>query len=323
MKYSFTLPGRGPMATPENLGIIARHGEALGYEALLVSDHIVVPNQISSIYPYTEGGEFPGSDTGIAMEQLTVLSFIAGQTKTIKLGTSVMIVPHRNPVLVAKELATLDVLSGGRLRLGVGVGWLKEEFEALGSPAFEERGAVTDEFIQAIKELWTSDNPTFYGKYCRFENITFLPKPVQKPHPPIWVGGESRPAMRRAARSANAWYPNGSNPVFPMSRPEHLAAGMARLSRYAQQAGRDPSEIEVVLRTHQLQLTGDGAGPAFSTGEERLPFSGNAQQIASDVREYEGIGVGHLVVDLVRVSRDLDDMQRNMENFATKVWPLV
>lgn len=147
MKYSFTLPGRGPMATPENLGIIARHGEALGYEALLVSDHIVVPNQISSIYPYTEGGEFPGSDTGIAMEQLTVLSFIAGQTKTIKLGTSVMIVPHRNPVLVAKELATLDVLSGGRLLLGVGVGWLKEEFEALGSPAFEERGAVTDEFI--------------------------------------------------------------------------------------------------------------------------------------------------------------------------------
>ena len=129
--------------------------------------------------------------------------------------------------------------------------------------------------------------------------------------------------MRRAARSANAWYPNGSNPVFPMSRPEHLAAGMARLSRYAQQPGRDPSEIEVVLRTHQLQLTGDGADPAFSTGEERLPFSGNAQQIASDVREYEGIGVGHLVVYLVRVSRNLDDMQRNMENFATKVWPLV
>lgn len=323
MKYSFTLPGRGPMGTPENLGIIARHGEALGYDTLLYGDHIVVPKEISSTYPYTEGGEFPGSGAGSAMEQLTVLSFLAGQTKTIKLGTSVIIVPHRNPLVAAKALATLDVLSGGRLVVGVGVGWMREEFEALDLPPFEERGAVTDEYIHAFKELWTSDNPTFHGKYCRFDGITFLPKPVQKPHPPIWVGGESRPAMRRAARLADAWYPIGSNPAFPMAGPEQLSAGMARLARYAQQAGRNPSEIEVVYRTHQFELIKDGASPVFSTAEERLPFNGNAEQIASDVRQYEGMGVGHLVVDFTRVSQELEDMQRNMENFATQVWPQV
>ena len=323
MRYSFTVPGRGPMAAPENLGIIARHGEALGYDTVLASDHIVVPNKISSTYPYTQGGEFPGSDSGVAMEQLTVLSFLAGQTKTIKLGNSVMIAPHRNPVVTAKALATLDVLSGGRLVVGVGVGWMREEFEALDLPPFEERGAVTDEYIQVFKELWTSDNPTFHGKYCRFDDITFMPKPVQKPHPPIWVGGESRPAMRRAARLADAWYPIGSNPAFPMAGPEQLAAGIARLARYAREAGRDPSEIEVVHRTHQFQLIKDGAPPALSTSEERLPFNGDAEQIASDIRQYEGIGVGHLVVDFVRVSQDFADMQRNMEDFANRVWPLV
>ncbi len=164
MKYGFTLPGRGPMATPENLGIIARHGEELGYYCLMASDHIVVPNEISSTYPYTEGGEFPGSVTGESMEQLTVLAFLAGQTKTIRLGTSVMIVPHRNPVVTAKALATLDVLSQGRVIVGVGVGWMQEEFEALGLPPFQERGAVTNEYIRAFKELWTSDNPSFQGE---------------------------------------------------------------------------------------------------------------------------------------------------------------
>ena len=228
MKYGFTMPGRGPIATPENLGVIARRAEELGYYCIMASDHIVVPRQISSTYPYTEGGEFPGSVSGESMEQLTVLAYLAGQTKTIRLATSVMIVPHRNPLVAAKALATLDVLSQGRVIVGIGVGWMREEFEALGLPPFQERGAVVDEYILAFKELWTSDNPTFDGEYCRFSDITFLPKPVQKPHPPIWVGGESRRAMRRAARLGNGWYPIGSNPQFPMGVPEQLAAGMRR-----------------------------------------------------------------------------------------------
>ena len=173
MKYGFTLPGRGQLATPERLGIIARKGEELGFDSLLTGDHILVPRHISSPYPYTEGGEFPGSGSGESMEQITLLSYIAGQTSKIRLVTSVLIVPHRNPLLAAKSLATLDVLSGGRLVVGVGVGWMREEFEALGLPPFEERGAVTDEYIRAFKVLWTEDDPHFEGKYISFDAVSY------------------------------------------------------------------------------------------------------------------------------------------------------
>ena len=163
MKYGLTVPNRGPLATPEALGSLARHGEELGFDSVQTGDHIVVPNSIASRYPYSQGGEFPGGELGESMEQLTLLSFLAGQTTRIRLVTSVIIVPHRNPLVAAKVLATLDILSGGRLIVGVGAGWMKEEFEALGLPPFEERGAVTDEYIRAYKELWTSDNPSFEG----------------------------------------------------------------------------------------------------------------------------------------------------------------
>ena len=317
MKYGFTLPGRGPLASPERLGIIARKGEELGFDALLTGDHILVPRNISSVYPYTEGGEFPGSPSGESMEQITLLSYIAGQTSKIRLVTSVLIVPHRNPLIAAKSLATLDVLSGGRLVVGVGVGWMREEFEALGLPPFEERGAVTDEYIRAFKVLWTEDNPSFEGKYISFDDISFLPKPVQKPHPPIWVGVESRPALRRTAELANGWYPLGSNPTFPMATAEQLKGGLARLAEYARRFGRDPSEIETIYRTHQFELTKTPAGA------DRLPFVGDADQIAGDIRQYGEMGVTSMVWDFLRQTEDLDVMLDRMEDFATQVWPKV
>lgn len=315
MQYGFTLPGRGPLATPDTLAIIARRGEELGYHTLMFGDHIVVPNHIASSYPYTETGEFPGSASGEAMEQLTVLAFLAGQTQTIRLVTSVIIVPHRNPLVAAKALATLDVLSKGRLIVGVGVGWMREEFEALGLPPFEERGAVTDEYLRAYKELWTSDNPTFEGKYCRFSDITFLPKPLQKPHPPIWVGGESRRAMRRTAQLANGWYPIGSNPQFPMSEPAQLAAGIERLAAYTTEAGRAPSDIEIIYRSHDYALGANRVAPR--------PFTGNANDIAADIRQYATLGVSHLIVDFARLSHTMDEMLQHMEAMATQVWPRV
>ena len=317
MKYGFALSGRGPLAEPDALSAIARRGDELGFDWVLTGDHIVVPNSIDSTYPYTEGGEFPGSASGVAMEQLTVLSFLAGQTERIKLVTSVLIVPHRNPLVAAKALATLDVLSKGRLVVGVGAGWMREEFEALDLPPFEERGAVTDEYIRAFKELWSSDNPTFEGKYCRFSDITFLPKPVQQPHPPIWVGGESRPAIRRAAQQGDAWYPIGSNPQFPMPEPEQLAVGMRRLAAQAERAGRDPSEVEVIFRTHGYRLERDGISG------DRATFSGSVEQIAADIRQYEELGVSGLVVDLGRISRDVEDVLGHLEDLATRVMPEV
>jgi alkanesulfonate monooxygenase SsuD/methylene tetrahydromethanopterin reductase-like flavin-dependent oxidoreductase (luciferase family) len=199
---------------------------------------------------------------------------------------------------------------------------MREEFEALGLPPFAERGAVTDEYIRAFKELWTSDHPSFEGKYCRFSNISFLPKPVQKPHPPIWVGGESRRALRRTAQLGNGWYPIGSNPQFPMAEPEQLAAGLQQLAAYAKKAGRDPAEIDIIYRTHDYQLTKDGRTSASATGGRR-PFVGGAGDIAADIRRYEAMGVGYLVLDFMRLSRDLDDMLQHMEALATQVWPQV
>ena len=317
MKYGFTLPGRGPLATPERLGALAKKGEELGYDTVLTGDHILVPRNIASPYPYTEGGEFPGAPYGESMEQLTLLSFLAGQTSKIRLVTSVIIVPHRNPLVAAKALATLDVLSKGRLVVGVGVGWMREEFEALGLPPFDERGAVTDEYIRAYKELWTSDDPSFQGKYVSFDDISFLPKPVQKPHPPIWVGGESRPALRRTAELADGWYPLGSNPTYPMGTPEQLGAGLARLASYARSFGRDPAEIEIIYRTHQFELKKNGGGSGA------LPFVGNADQIASDIRQYQQMGVGSLILDFIRQTEDLSEALERMEEFATQVWPKV
>ena len=317
MKYGFTLPGRGHLATPERLGFIARKGEEFGFDTLLTGDHILVPKNISSVYPYTEGGEFPGSGSGESMEQITLLSYIAGQTSKIRLVTSVLIVPHRNPLIAAKSLATLDLLSEGRLVVGVGVGWMREEFQALGLPPFEERGAVTDEYIRAFKVLWTEDDPHFQGKYISFDDISFLPKPVQKPHPPIWVGGESRPALRRTAELADGWYPLGSNPTFPMGTPEQLKAGLERLAGYAERFGRDPSTIETIYRTHQFELLKQAGGP------DRLPFVGDADQIAGDIRQYQDMGVTSMIWDFLRQTDDLDSMLGLMEDFSTQVWPKV
>ena len=160
MEYGFGVPTRGAQAAPENLTALARRGEELGFGIIGVSDHIVIPRTIGSRYPYSEFGEFVGDASGECLEQLTTLSFLAGQTSTARLLTSVMVLPHRGPVLAAKMLASLDVLSKGRLIVGCGVGWMREEFEAIGAPPYDERGDVGDEYIRAFKELWTSDDPT-------------------------------------------------------------------------------------------------------------------------------------------------------------------
>ena len=322
MKYGIMLPSRGPLARPDSLSAIARRAEELGYHIMMFPDHIVLPRQTGSQYPYSESGVFPGTDNNETMEQLTTLAFLAGQTKTIRLVTSVMIVPHRSPVVTAKVLSTIDVLSQGRITVGVGVGWLKEEFEALQTPPFEDRGAITDEYIRAFKELWTQDEPSFQGKYCQFSNISFLPKPVQKPHPPIWVGGESRRAIRRAAELGDGWQPIANNSSFPLSTPEQLAEGIKRLSIYVERAGRPPRSVEIVCRMPGYSLKPNDNRPY----PDRSVFNGTADEIASDIRRYAKMGVGHLVASFVPVAHlanSTEEMLSDMEEFANRVWPRV
>ena len=173
MRFGFYLLNSGPTSQPDALAEIARRGDQLGFHCLVAADHIVEPTQIKSPYPYTVGGELgggPNSD-GEWPEQVTLLAFLAGITVKIRLVTSVMVVPYRNPILTAKMLATLDVLSKGRLIVGVGVGWMEEEFVALDAPPFAQRGAVTNEYIRAFKELWTSENPSFEGQYSRIPHL--------------------------------------------------------------------------------------------------------------------------------------------------------
>ena len=268
-----------------------------------------MPRNIESPYPYTVGGDFPPAGSGEYFEQLTLLTFLAGITSNIRLVPSVMIVPYRNPLLAAKILATLDVLSQGRLTLGVGVGWMEEEFVALDAPPFAERGAVTNEYLLAFKELWTSDNPTFDGKYYQFSDIAFLPKPVQKPHPPIWVGGQSRPAIRRAAELGNGWHPVGAIPAAPLE-PEELDQNMVTLRRFAERAGRDPGEIDVAMKAPLYD-------PALSSGESRRRFSGDPEQVAHDVQTYADTGVSQIIFDIR--SADLSETTERMAWFAEEI----
>ena len=323
MKYGITLPSRGDLARPDNIIPIARKADELGFSVMMFPDHVVMPNEIDSTYPYTQSGIFPATDNNEATEQLTMLAFLAGQTESIRLVTSVMIVPHRPPILTAKILSTIDVLSRGRVTVGVGVGWLQKEFEALQTPPFEERGAVTDEYIRIFKELWTSESPRFEGKYCSFSDLAFLPKPVQQPHPPIWVGGESRRALRRAAELGDGWQPIGTNSQFPLAAPEQVATAIKRLDRYVEQAGRPRGSVEVVCRMHGYNLEPSGGGPD-SPG--RPVFTGSAAQIASDIRRYEDMGVSHLIAAFVPVAQlasTQEEMIRDMEMLADQVWPKV
>lgn len=289
MEYGLHLAVSDPAVKPQDLIRFVQRAEELGFFCVTVADHIVIPKNIASPYPYTLDKKYPGH--GHHLEQVTVMSFLAGATRRIRLVASVMVIPYRHPVVVAKMLATLDFLSQGRVIVGLGAGWMKEEFQLLGAPRFEERGRVTDEYIRAFKELWTKENPVFEGTYCNFSGLTFLPKPAQKPHIPIWIGGHSDRALRRAAELGDGWHPIGGVPSIPLE-PEHLERKLRKLAEYAQAAGRNPKEIRLAFKASLFDREIE------ARAGRRRRFTGNAEQIASDVRDYQGVGVDCLILDV-------------------------
>jgi len=313
MQYGFGAPVSGALSRPDSLARIAADGEAMGYDYATISDHVVIPHDIEARYPYSDTGEFPGRSRGDRHEQLTAVAFVAGHTSRLRLVTSVTVVPHRPAVLQAKMLATIDVLSKGRLTFGIGAGWMKEEFEALGAAPFSERGVVTDEYVMACRELWTKDDPSFEGKYVKFANVLFEPKPVQKPHPPIWVGGESGPALRRTARLGDGWYPIGTNPQHRLDSMKRFQAGVERLRRLVREAGRDPAKIDLAYRVSNW---GKSLPARADDGERRL-FSGEIADIVQDLRAFRDFGVGH--VDFNFDGDTADTMIANMRRFREDV----
>ena len=303
MRYGFYLSTRGRSATPEALQTVVMRGEALGFHSVVIADHVVFPVRIASKYPYTVSGAFPGD--GDTLEQLTLTAFVAAHTRRLRLVTSVMILPHRPPVLAAKMLATLDVLSAGRLTVGVGVGWLREEFEALGAPDFDRRGAASDEILTIFKRLWTGAPTRFSGEFFRFEDVRCLPAPLQKPHPPIWIGGHSGAALRRVARHGDGWHPVGANPAS-MLGPAELRERIAELRRLTEAEGRDPGALTIAYKAplYDVQLGGEAGA--------RRPFSGTDDQVREDIAAYAALGVHELIFDFRSddAARSLERMER-------------
>jgi probable F420-dependent oxidoreductase len=300
MQIGFNLPISGPLAEPEIMARIAQEGEALGYDYLTLTDHIVLPNLQVPGYPYSETGEFFSEGPGRRYEQLTAAAYIAAKTSRIRLVLAVMVVPHRPAVLAAKMLATIDVLSGGRLVVGIGAGWLQAEFDAVVPTPFAARGAVTDEYLTAFRALWTEEMPRADGSWARFDKIIFEPKPVQQPHPPIWVGGESGPALRRAARLGDAWYPIGSNNKHLLDTLPRYRAGVARLRRFTAEAGRDPASVAL---TYRVKRFGKAVLEKASDGERRL-FSGSTADIIGDLNALRALGVSAVDIDFERPEAD-------------------
>ncbi len=266
MKIGFFAIGAGLAAEPDIIKLIARGCEDSGYHSLWAPEHIVLLDQYSSTYPYTQNGRMPFETLQIdILDPFLALTYAAAVTSRIRLGTGICLVPERQPLTLAKEVATLDKLSGGRFDFGVGIGWLKEEFDALEVP-WPKRAERTRDYLAAMKNLWTAAESHYQGEFCRFPPVRSYPKPVQNPHPPIIFGGESEPALRRVGEVGDGWW--GVN-VTLESAKTHLAT----IKRHAAAAGRDASKLFYSVTT--------GVG---------LPVS------RDEVNRFEDIGVNQVIV---------------------------
>jgi len=317
LEFGFSLPGRGPLAQPDQVLKIALKAEALRYASLFVTDHVVLPASTArSIYPYAPTGKLPGGSAQDYLEPFAMLAYLARATTRIRIGTSVLVIPYRHPLVAAKMLATIDVLSKGRVILGAGVGWLREEFEALGTPPFEERGAITDEYLRVMRLAWTTDPVTFQGRYCRIEGVHALPKPLQRGGIPLWIGGHTRAAVHRAATLGDGWHPIGARPPATLA-PDEYAASVKQLHADATAAGRDPASITLSFRAPMQVRSPRVKAPA---GDRPL-FQGTAAEVLGDLRTYQALGVSHFVFD--HVGPDLRAVLDNIARFADEVRPRV
>ncbi len=317
MQFGFNLPNSGALATPEIMRRIAREGEALGFDYLTVTDHIALPDMAEPGYPYSESGAFYSIDSAHRHEMLTLAAWLAASTARLRLVLAVLVVPHRPAVLAAKQLATIDVLSGGRLTVGIGAGWLKAEFDAVVTTPFAERGAVTDEYVAAFRTLWTERKPRIDGRYVHYDGLLLEPKPTQRPHPPIWVGGESGPSLRRAARLGDAWYPIGTNNAHPLDSLPRYWAGIERLRRATEAADR---KRDAVALTYRVKRYGNDVPALASDGERRL-FSGSDAEIIGDIHALGELGVTAIDFDFERAEAAavIADMRAFKERVLAKV----
>jgi probable F420-dependent oxidoreductase len=299
MRLGFALPQIGPVAGPDALVTVAQRAEASGFDSLWVLDRMLYPVNPRTPYPAARDGVLPDLYKRV-LDPLETLTFVAAHTRRVALGTSVLNIPWYPPVLLARRLTTIDVLSGGRLRVGFGLGWSLDEYEAAGAP-MQERGKRADEIIDALKAIWTTDPVDFQGKYYRIPKSFIGPKPIQKPYPPIYMAAYTPPAMKRTAKVANGWFPVG----IPLSA---LAGMFEGIKAMAKDAGREPADLELIVR----------ANIEFSDApinQDRADFAGTLEQIAGDVAATRKLGASEIVFD-VQFSpgvKTVDDILARME----------
>ncbi len=289
MNFGCHLPIWGPGATRHALITLARRVEAMGFDSVWASDHVVIPFEIRSRYPYNATGDFPLPPTTNFLEPLTALALVAGATERVQLGTTVLVLPHRHPVLAAKALATLDHLAPGRVILGAGVGWMREEIELLGAP-YEQRGAWTDEAIRIMRACWRDERVSFRGRFFSFPEIGFAPRPANGSIP-IWIGGHTPRAMRRVAELGDGWH-------AAFATPDVMRDGLAKLREACAKIGRDPATIILSVRL--------GLSAKRPAGE-----------VLDELQGLRDVGVSHVVVE-TRVA-DVDDSTRILERFVNEV----
>lgn len=313
MDFGYAWFTRGPLAFAGGLKTLATTGERLGYSYMVVPDHVVIPTEIDSTYPYSADGSFPGSGLGECMDVLTAIAFASAITERLRFLTSVMVVPHRPALLTAKIISTIDNLSNGRITVGCGAGWMEEEFKALQLPDYAERGKVTNEYLEVFREVWTNELASFDGDFVKFSNASTRPLPVQEPHPPIWIGGESAAALRRVVGHGDGWYPIGNNPRFPLDTAGRIAKRLDRLRGFADEAGRDMASIDLAYWSHWNQI-GDELKNADG---DRMLLTGSASAVADDVAMLNEAGFNHLMLNLG--GRDIPESVGRMEQFMTEV----
>ena len=297
MKFGVTIPNNWGIADPQPVLALGPVAEELGYDSIWVMDHL-----------FNTGYIRERLDDKPYYHPLAVLSYLAATTRRVLLGTSVLVLPYHNPVELAKYTATLDHMSGGRLILGVGVGAMTEEFAALGIP-FRQRGALTNECIAIMKELWTNPDPTYHSSRWQFSDLKFAPKPLQQPHMPLWIGGASPGALRRAATVGDGWHPTG------MSAAE-FSAGRQEVRTLTAAAGRDPDALTMSIRV-EVEVHGR---PSSSRASSRARLPGDhLEHLLAGLRAYENAGVDHIVLALN--SGDMTQIRALMENIAQQVIP--
>lgn len=314
MKFGVTLRnlgGYGPDGDIQSCLDVAARAEALGFDSVWLADHVALPEQVATPYPYNPSGRFGLTWQTDVYDPLVLLAALAQATERVELGTAVLVIPYRQPLMTAKMLSTADRLSNGRVILGAGAGWLREEFRALGlsDEIFAHRGSVTDDYLRAMKEAWLNTGPSRYaGEYVRFTDVGTFPHPVRTPHIPIWIGGKGQHALRRAVRLCEGL-------LAIAATPEALRDEVAELHRLAEQDRRDPAELTVALMGG-ITVTRQPA-PA-----ERSSLSGTPQQIGEELRRYEEAGLQHLVTG-VRMEGDssLQATLAAMEVVAAEVLP--